>query len=336
MCRLILENHLTLRWYYPTPKISSYSFHCCNCIKCQHLLADCFKCIYSTTIGNSLSYLKSLYTSIFHRPNATTSAVNQPNSTTKTTDGHSTTTTVSSRGLVAPGHSSRRSSTKSTYRYNYDYSSPRHKSPSRASNSSSSLMTAVRPLSSSDGPSTIYSSSVPDLGYYDRYSSDGSDPMATCVVQRDTPTNYNQLYETKQITRPPILITPPPPKPTPQYSHHYDYHYDDDDDVTSSSWWQSAASVTEPLPSGVPRGLVNLGNTCYMNAVIQALYSVDSIRNLILRASHDKLLTSGEYLWAKGVNKSSSKQSWDINQSNQTPTHAHRTVRSLQEHEELF
>lgn len=51
-------------------------------------------------------------------------------------------------------------------------------------------------------------------------------------------------------------------------------------------------STNEKLPSGVPRGLVNLGNTCYINAVIQALYSVDSFRNLILRAPHDKMLTS--------------------------------------------
>lgn len=56
-------------------------------------------------------------------------------------------------------------------------------------------------------------------------------------------------------------------------------------------------SEENQLPAGVPRGLINLGNTCYMNAVIQSLYSLDSFRKLILRASsHDKTLTSGEWL----------------------------------------
>lgn len=66
--------------------------------------------------------------------------------------------------------------------------------------------------------------------------------------------------------------------------------------ITHSPNLQSLSSSTnEQLPSGVPRGLVNLGNTCYMNATIQSLYCIDSVRNLILRASHDKLLASGKF-----------------------------------------
>lgn len=53
-------------------------------------------------------------------------------------------------------------------------------------------------------------------------------------------------------------------------------------------------SQVESLPDGVPKGLNNLGETCYMNAAIQSLYSIDSFRNLILRSSHGKGLTSGE------------------------------------------
>lgn len=52
----------------------------------------------------------------------------------------------------------------------------------------------------------------------------------------------------------------------------------------------------ESLPSEVPKGLKNLGNTCYMSAVIQSLYSIESFRNLILRSSHDKILNSGKLI----------------------------------------
>lgn len=77
----------------------------------------------------------------------------------------------------------------------------------------------------------------------------------------------------------------------------------------SSSSSSQSSSLNESLPSGVPRGLLNLGNTCYMNSVIQSLYSIDSFRNLILRASHEKLLTAELSDLFKSMKNSSSPTS---------------------------
>jgi len=41
-----------------------------------------------------------------------------------------------------------------------------------------------------------------------------------------------------------------------------------------------------------PSGLSNLGNTCYMNSVLQALYATDSIRNYIIRNQRTPLMAA--------------------------------------------
>lgn len=71
--------------------------------------------------------------------------------------------------------------------------------------------------------------------------------------------------------------------PTTASSSIYDYNWSSQESLYSSQ---------EPLPEGVPKGLHNLGNTCYMNSVLQSLFSIDSFRRFIMQAGHNKLLTA--------------------------------------------
>lgn len=67
--------------------------------------------------------------------------------------------------------------------------------------------------------------------------------------------------------------------------------------LAQSAW--SAHSVNIPLTGFTPKsetgktGLVNLGNTCYMNSVLQALYMLEEFRHMVLECqtnSHQSLL----------------------------------------------
>jgi hypothetical protein len=43
-------------------------------------------------------------------------------------------------------------------------------------------------------------------------------------------------------------------------------------------------------PTSLASGLTNLGNTCYMNSVLQALFATDSIRNYVIRNQRTTLM----------------------------------------------
>jgi ubiquitin C-terminal hydrolase len=84
------------------------------------------------------------------------------------------------------------------------------------------------------------------------------------------------------------------------HHHHHNRATQGRPSPSSSSSTSSSPSSTPSgaaaLPAGAPAGLMNLGNTCYMNASLQALYSLESFRNLMLsggagRYGADKELT---------------------------------------------
>lgn len=115
-----------------------------------------------------------------------------------------------------------------------------------------------------------------------------------CLDTTTTPTNKQTHLP------PPIQLASSPLQRSP-----FDINDDDDNDQIYD-WWPPTTTTTtnsttsagqtsqdDELPAGVPRGLVNLGNTCYMNASLQSLYSIESFRNLVTRnGGYDKLLTS--------------------------------------------
>lgn len=65
-------------------------------------------------------------------------------------------------------------------------------------------------------------------------------------------------------------------------------------ETTTTDQTAAAATTTndQQLPNEVPLGLVNLGNTCYMNSVLQALYSISPFRQLIEQSYTSKPLSS--------------------------------------------
>ena len=63
-------------------------------------------------------------------------------------------------------------------------------------------------------------------------------------------------------------------------------------------------SDTSPLEHPVsewPVGLENIGNTCYLNSLLQFYFTIKPLRNLVLRINDFKMSTVGESLSSKRV-----------------------------------
>lgn len=232
------------------------------CKNLYDFLADCVKCICST-IGNLIS---SIFGPNSPQPAVSSTHHNHRDDTVSYRDNNIIFSSVNAeRPQLNPHRSSKTSSTHSNSGTIASLSSTNYRR--RTSTPPPPPKRLKSPsIGSSDG------NNMNDLLYYSDYSTNDSE--IECVTSRKTPT--------------------PVSNSTTPLSSDVSSHLCDHDHASPS--WQSSREAQEPLPSGVPKGLVNLGNTCYMNAVIQSLYSIDSFRNLILRTSQEGILTSGKSL----------------------------------------
>lgn len=244
------------------------------CTIILNYLSHCFKCCSRPSkIGNLLPFR------LFHNSNPTTqNSIGQTqrpqlNSNGSYSSGSSTTfelnqndDTCSSNGFIYEKYDDDLIAVSSPLRPNQHGLKPQSISPSFALPSNYYFRTLESPKSAPTSTASNWS----------RQSSQRSRSLSPAKR------NYRRLSSTSILTKSSINLND-------ALSSQNDT-YESQSQISSSD---GSSTVTQALPSEVPKGLTNLGNTCYMNAVIQSLYSISAFRNLILRSYHGKSLTSG-------------------------------------------
>lgn len=209
----------------------------------------------------------------------------------------------------APYSSSSSSSNSLSSATHHDtYHSSAYKSPSSASTSSayssagsrSSLASASR-LAGSSSPRGRRLSHTVSVCYLGRWPTPaGGRRRVPRPLGRVRRLLFSSIFSRRRATqlvrgapkRGAKLTQPTAALPLPTHQQHMQTSASLASRRSSSALTESAAVPLEP---GVPGGLMNLGNTCYMNASLQSIYAIESLRELLLSSrlrSSDKVLAS--------------------------------------------